>query len=157
MRIEIREGALVPTSRSVVMEHLSDIRAMVDFVGYGPVPGIKQATWLTEGGFREGARRQIENLDGSRHEETIIEVSADRIVERAHGFTSPIRLLVHELVDTFVLTEREGITELQRIFVLHLRHGWYWPLGAMLAFCLRRALRRHHLQLAGRCGDEGAQ
>ena len=151
MQLEIREEALVPTSRSVVMGHLGDIRAMVDFVGYGPVPGIKQANWLTEGGFREGARRQVENLDGSRHEEMIVEVSAERIVERASHFSSPVRLLVHTITDTFILTDRDGSTQLQRVFVLHLRHLAFWPLGTALAFFLRRALRRHHLQLSKRC------
>jgi len=153
MDLRLSEKARFPASQEAVWAALANLDNMPLFAGYGPIPGIAEARWLDGDSFRAGAVREIRNRDGSVHREDIAAAVAPSLLEdRIYGFTSPLRFLVHEARDRFVLTaDEQGTgTNLQRTFTLELRSALVAPLAALLLPLLRRAIRRHHANLAVR-------
>jgi hypothetical protein len=153
MDVRLSETASFPAPPEAVWAALTDLDNMPLFSGYGPIPGIAEARWIDGSSFRAGAVREIRNRDGSTHREDVAAAVAPTLLEdRIHGFTSPLRFLVREARDRFVLTaeQRGNGTRLERTFTLELRSAVVAPLAALLLPLLRRAIRRHHAALAVR-------
>jgi len=124
---------------------------MSSFVGWGPIPGIASVRYREGEGVAPGALREITNADGSTHREEIVAVEPHRRLEdRVHGLGGPVRFVVREMVDVWEFASSGSGTRLRRTFTLALRSPLAWPLGAALRFAFRRALRRHHAELAAR-------
>jgi len=153
MDLRLSETASFQASPEAVWATLANLDNMALFSGYGPIPGIAEARWIEGDSFRAGAVREIRNRDGSVHREDIAAAVAPSLLEdRIHGFTSPLRFLVREARDRFVLVadEQGNGTRLDRTFTLELRSALVAPLAALLLPLLRRAIRRHHANLAVR-------
>jgi hypothetical protein len=128
---------------------LTDIESMGSFAGYGPIPGIARARWIEGNSYREGAVREVENRDGSRHREDIMAARApDLLEDRIYGFTSPLRFVVREAHERFELEATAEGTALRRTLALELLSPLCYPLATLLVPLLRRAIRRHHAALA---------
>jgi hypothetical protein len=158
MDLRLSENASFPASPEAVWATLANLDNMPLFSGYGPIPGIAEARWIDGDSFCAGAVREIRNRDGSVHREDIAAAVAPSLLEdRIYGFTSPLRFLVREARDRFVLTtdERGTGTNLQRTFTLELRSALVAPLAALLLPLLRQAIRRHHANLAVRLASGG--
>lgn len=152
MQLSFHETHLFSQTPETVWPVLTDIEGMTSFAGYGPIPGIARARWA-EGDTccRQGAVREVENRDGSRHREDVVALRAPELLEdRIYGFTSPLRLFVREVRDRFELQAVPSGTALRRTFTLELLSPLGLPLAALMLPFLKRALRRHHAGLATR-------
>jgi uncharacterized protein YndB with AHSA1/START domain len=135
---------------------LTSFDLMTLFTGFGPIPGIARVEWLTEGGYRLDARRRVTNTDGSTHLEDIASFEPGRLlVDRIHGFDSPMRFLARQAHDRFELQASGSGTRLVRRFTVELLSPLVAPVGLLLQPMLRVAVRRHHAGLR-RALDRGA-
>jgi hypothetical protein len=151
MPLTIEVGRSIPAPIPAVRAYLGDITNLVDFTGYGPIPGIGSAAWERGDGAMAGDVRKVINTDGSSHREEVVRVEARVIEDRIYDFDSPLRHLVAEIRDRFELSEADGGTRLERRFEIHLRSPLAAPLAYLIAaLFLRPALMRHHDRLAER-------
>ena len=143
--MQVEETVVFEASPPKVWALMTDLDAMTDFSGYGPIPGIKRAEWLTGNGTNVGSVRRIENTDGSSHREEVMAVEPRRLlVDRIHALDSPLRFLVSEATDRFELAEEGDGTRLVRRFRFELRTALAWPITLVFRPLFRRALRRQH-------------
>jgi hypothetical protein len=148
MNIAIHETASIPMPLEKTWERFADIGAMTSFVGYGPIPGIQSARWL-EGSGAVGSVREIVNTDGSKHKEEVMVFDLhERIEDRIFDMTSPFRLMVREARDIFEFSAEGDGTRLERTFRFELTSPLWWPAARTIGAFFRRAMRRHHANLA---------
>lgn len=150
MRLVISVSRFIDAPPEAVRSHLGEISNLVDFVGYGPIPGIRSARWEDGGEMRVGAVRRVENTDGSTHREEVVRCEPDLVEDRIFDFDSPLRHLVREIRDRFELARAEGRTRLDRSFAVELKSPLTYPAAWVIGtLALRPALRRH-LEILGR-------
>jgi len=130
------------------------------FVGWGPLPGIRSATWRERREPPAGSQIVVTNRDGSTHVETIVAWDPPRALHlRLDGFTAPVRHLARFFEERWTFAPAgEDIAKaggpaaplyaVTRTMELH-------PTGcltrlvlaAIVAPMLRRAILRHMAQI----------
>ena len=98
----------------------------------------------------------IRNTDGSEHREQVVRYHPPKILEdRIFGMTSPFRFLVRKAHDVFDFETIGNQTLLRRAFRFTLRSPIALPIAWALLPVFRRALRRHHANLAQELAAKG--
>lgn len=142
MRISVREIAELACAPRVAFDHTNDAASLVSFTGYGPIPGIREAKYITPGPVGVGSRRAVAKLDGTTHLEEITDFVQDRRhATRISGLEGPIALLVRGLEDVWEFDPAGAGTRITRTFVVDAR-TLAVPVAMLLVPFLRRAMRR---------------
>jgi hypothetical protein len=116
------------------------------FTGFGPIPGIREASYVTPGEPRLGSLRRIVKTDGTEHSEeiTVFEPPA-RHTSRIRGLGPPFSWLVREGEDDWVFTPERGGTRVDRTFVFTLTSPLAAPVAQLVLHTLMRAAIRRDL------------
>lgn len=153
MRIVIDERIEIVASRERVFDHTNDAASMTSFVGYGPIPGIREARYLTAGPPALGSKRTVLKTDGTSHLEeiTVFERPA-RHVTRITGLSGLFRVIVRGLQDVWEFRESAAGTLIVRSFVVDARAPAL-PLALVLVPLLRKAVQRDLRNTKAALGD----
>ena len=144
MKVGFTVRHFFPVDRERLFAFTNDAENFVSFVGFRPVPGIRQATYETPGPPRLGSRRRILKTDGTEHVEEIVGFDApSRHVSRITGLSPPFSWLVLSGEDDWKFEESAAGTVVERTFAFELTSIF----AALLAFpllhlCMRAAVRR---------------
>ncbi|MEQ9497706.1 MAG: SRPBCC family protein [Deltaproteobacteria bacterium] len=125
-----------------------DVEQWTDFRGYGPLPGIRRATFVERTPEVVGSRIAVENEDGSTHVEQIV-AWGDEIAMRMSSFSPPLSRLATHFDESWRFETIADGTRVERTFVLHAKSAWTRPLLSLIALPLRRAVARHLASMAG--------
>ena len=150
----MRIGFTARHSFDARIEHLfdftNDAANFTSFTGFGPVPGIREASYLTAGPPALGSRRRILKTDGSEHIEEIVAFERPvRHSSRITALTPPFSWLVTSGEDDWRFGEADGRTTVERRFSFELTT----PAAAVVALPLlhifmRAAVRRDLYNIA---------
>lgn len=119
------------------------------FTGYGPLPGIVEASLPPGEALRLGARVRVQNTDGSVHHEvvTAFEPGARYAVRMELG--PPASRLMSGIDEEVLLEPDGGGTRMTRRFTTPARSGWTRPVVWLVThLLLRPAVRRHDRAVA---------
>lgn len=143
MRISITEQIDFTCSPANAFHHSNQAENLTSFVGYGPIPGIREARYLEPRSIGVGARRTVLKLDGTTHVEEITEfVPGRRHVSRIVGLTGFFGVIVRDLHDVWDFEAASGnTTRVTRSFIIDARI-FTAPIALALVPFLRRAIRR---------------
>lgn len=134
-----------------VAEQILDVDAWRTFRGWGPIPGIRAATFRRRTDAIVGSEIAVENDDGSRHVETITEWRPrDVITLRMAEFTPPLANLASHIVETWRFTPRAKGCHVARSFELHPKSTMGAVLLRGVAPMLEQATARHLRDLDAR-------
>lgn len=98
------------------------------FVGFGIVPGIRDARYETEGEPGLGSRRRITKTDGTEHIEEIVVFERPALhVSRIAGLSPPLSWLVREAEDGWRFTAVATGTRVDRTFTFELTSALWFP------------------------------
>ncbi len=146
--LELTCEASYAASTERLWAFLTDNANLPTFIGFGPIPGIVGARWLTQGEIRLGAVREIRNTDGSTHREEVVTFEPGRAYEdRIDEFSSPLRWLVRQCSDRFEFEKTGSGAKLRRSFRIELRSPLLMPVALVLRGFMRKAIDRHHLRI----------
>jgi hypothetical protein len=135
---------LTSDSPEQVAHTILDLENWNSFKGWGPLPGIREATFLAKPEGIVGTRFGVTNTDGSKHVEEIIEWDpARRVRVRMHEFPKPLNMIASEFVETFHLTVRGDGTLVEREFEMTPRHALTRPMLVVIGWMLKKAITRH--------------
>ncbi|HMP02789.1 MAG TPA: SRPBCC family protein [Gemmatales bacterium] len=140
---------LLPTPATDVANGVLDLERWSDFAGYGPVPGIRAATFEKRTEAVVGTRIRVVNRDGSTHLEEIVEWEPERRLRLwLSDFSRPMSWLAHGFEERWDFQADPAGTQVTRTFALHPRglvsRPWLWLISRLL----RRAIQRHLEQMA---------
>jgi hypothetical protein len=118
------------------------------FVGFGPVPGIARGE-PSELPQRAGTRIRLENVDGSRFEETVTAYEPGRRYAVRVHLDAPGSWFMRGLDETFDFERTESGSRLVRTLRIEPRGFWAIPLAFLFAHALLKvAVRRHDRNIA---------
>jgi uncharacterized protein YndB with AHSA1/START domain len=150
VKVELTRTALFTAPPERVWELLTDMSLMALFNGWGPIPGIADAKWV-EGDGHPGSIRVVSNRDGTKHrEEVMARERPTRIEDRIFALESPLRFMVHDVRDTFLLAAEGQGTRLRRTFTFELSSTFWWPMAMVIRLAMGLAVSRHHAEIASR-------
>ncbi len=136
--------ATLSVSASRIAEGILDLDQWMTFPGWGPLPGIRSAKFIERTGDIVGTRIGVENRDGSRHVEEIVEWDPPRMLRlRLCEFSKPLAYLATAFDETWSFDECDGGTRVERIMLLHPRSAFTRPILIVIGWMLRRALLSH--------------
>jgi len=135
--------------RREIFEGLIQLENWNSFKGYGPLPGIREATFVLRSEEGTGSVIKVENTDGSVHQERILEwLPEERAVIELSGFAFPLSAFATRFVETWSFAgEGEG-SLVRRDFELYPVNDFIRPVLWLLSLLLRRAVSRHLKGLA---------
>lgn len=140
-------GTLSMTPDEIVNQIL-DVTKWPDFQGYGPIPGIKAASFEIRTANIVGSRIKVTNLDDSTHVEEIVEWQPDRRLQLRMGeFSTPLCRLASHFVETWEFEPHGTQTQVTRSFEMNAKSMFTWPVLWLISFVLKRAIDRHLLQI----------
>lgn len=131
-------------ARDSLFDFTNDAANFTSFVGFGPVPGIRKASYETAGPPRLGSTRRILKTDGTEHiEEITVFERPSRHTSRITALSPPFSWLVRSGQDDWKFVADGSGTVVERTFTFTLTY----PLAALVAFPLlhlfmRMAVRR---------------
>jgi hypothetical protein len=131
--------------------HTLELSDWPSFKGYGPLPGIQEATFLKRTQDISGSIIRVQNTDGSTHEEHIIEWDPPkRLVIHFQQFSPPLSYLADHFIEQWVVQNDHAETPtLHRSFELVPKHSWtVLPLW-LISLLLRRAIKQHTQEICG--------
>jgi hypothetical protein len=138
----------IPQKPEAISSQILELANWTDFRGYGPLPGIKSAEFERRTPDIVGSRIRVTNSDGSSHVEEIVEWQPQRRVRlRFHRFSPPVSRLAREFFETWQFERAGEVTAVTRSFELHGKSILAWPVLWAVSFFLRRAVRRHLLEM----------
>src|SRR5688572_26298440 len=95
LRCATRHRFAVPPA--VLFDFTNDARNFVSFTGYGPIPGIREAAYITPGEPALGSQRTVLKTDGTSHlEEITVFDPPHQHTSRITGFAPPFSWLVQQ-------------------------------------------------------------
>jgi hypothetical protein len=135
----------VATRPGLAFAHIIDLDAWPSFPGFGPVPGIVEATLANGAEIGVGSRIRVTNTDGSVHHEVIQAFEVGRHLTIQMELTPPASYVmagIEERVD--VEAHGEG-TRITRRFTVRPRWFFTAPIAWLIAHgFLHRAVERHN-------------
>ena len=134
----------LPLAPADIARHMLDLSRWPQFHGYGPIPGIKTATFDLQTPGIVGSRIRVTNQDGSSHIEEIVEWEPNhRLQLQMKEFSPPLSRLATGFEETWAFNRIKNGTHVTRSFRLHPKS----TLGSLLlqgiSFLLKRAVTRH--------------
>ncbi len=135
--------------RREIFEGLLNLEKWNSFKGYGPLPGIREATFVLRNDEGAGSVIRVENTDGSVHQERILEwLPNERAVIELSGFAFPLSALASRFVETWSFAVEGEASLIRRDFELYPVNECARPVLWMISLLLRRAVSRHLRVLA---------
>ncbi|WP_161602603.1 SRPBCC family protein [Tautonia marina] len=139
-----------------IARRILDLDRWPDFKGYGPLPGIRAATFEATTPEVVGTVIRVSNTDGSSHTEEVVEWDPPRRIRlRMGGFPPPLSRLATEIVETWQFDRVGEVTRVVRSFTLHPRSMATRPLLGLISLLLRRAIARHLRHMQDASDDDG--
>lgn len=133
---------------SKIIDEFLKIENWSGFAGWGPVPGIREASVIEQTESRVGTTFGVTNSDGSTHQERVIEYEPDqRLVMQIDGFSAPLDRLAERFIETWQFEWHDGVTDLQRSFELHAKGPFARVFLRLIGFGLKRAVQAHTLDI----------
>jgi len=144
----------LPLAPEEIAGQILDLANWPGFTGYGPLPGIKAASFEARTPAVLGTRIKVTNTDGSSHVEEIVEWEPDRRLRLdMKDFSQPLSRLATGLVETWEFERLGDGTRVTRSFEMHPKSLLARPALWLISFLLKRAVARHLRQMRG---EEGA-
>jgi hypothetical protein len=135
---------ILPLAPADISERILDLTKWPDFLGYGPIPGIKGAEFEVETTDVVGSRIRVTNRDGSSHIEEIAEWRPDcRLRLHMKEFSAPLSRLAIGFEETWEFKRTDNGTRVTRSFRLHAKSVLTRLAVRVIAFFLKRAIARH--------------
>lgn len=139
MKLSFTAHRFIPAEPAGVFDYTNDAKNFVSFVGFGIVPGIREARYETEGEPRLGSRRRVMNTDGTEHIEEIVAFERPTLhVSRITGLSAPLSWLVRWAEDAWRFVPGDTGTRVDRTFTVELTS----PLWSVVAFPLMHIFMR---------------
>lgn len=137
----------VAASPQEIFAQILDLEQWPTFGGYGFLPGIRRAAFESRSPGEVGTVIQVENTDGSRHREEILEWQPERRMRlRLFDFSPPLSRLAICFDETWELTPEGDATGVTRAFTLYPRSRLarlpLWLISRLLARAVTDQLRR---------------
>jgi hypothetical protein len=153
MRIGFTVRASFATTIERLFDFTKDAANFVSFTGFGIVPGIKEASYITPGPPALGARRRIVKTDGTEHiEEIIVFEQPARHSSRITGLKPPFSWLVTSGEDDWRFAAERGGTAVERDFSFELTTPLAWIAAfPLLQIFMREAVRRDLREIQRQC------
>lgn len=134
----------LPQSPEAIADQILDVDRWKDFRGYGPLPGIRSATFMLRTPQVVGSRIRVVNTDGSTHTEEIVEWNpATRLRLDMADFSPPLSRLATHFEEVWTFERRTEGTRVVRSFTLHPRSATARPVLWLISLLLRRAIARN--------------
>jgi len=134
----------IPQPPEEIAAGILDVASWTDFVGYGPLPGIKEAVFDPRTPEIVGSLIRVANLDGSSHVEEIVVWEPRRRVELHMGsFSPPLSKLATHFIERWAFDQEGEVTWVHRSFAMYARSWLTWPLLWLISWMLRSAIKRH--------------
>lgn len=141
----------LPSPPSVVFGGIVDLTKWSAFQGWGPLPGIREAT-LPEGEqVGLGSRIRVLNTDGSVHHEVVRTFEPYERYSVVMELSPPASYLMDRIEEDIELTETPtGGTRMTRVFTTFPRSVMTAPLVWLIThFLLHKAVIRHNQIIQG--------
>ncbi len=143
MKLSLFESIGVRASAERLFEFTNSVAGLTTFVGFGPIPGIREARYHNSTGAQLGARREITKTNGAVHEEEIIAFEPPaRHVARIYVPSRALSWPIREAIDEFRFVEHGVETRVERVFEMTLVSSVAWPVAMIARSLMRRAVRR---------------
>lgn len=127
-----------------IASQILDVRQWTDFQGYGPLPGIAEATFEQRTEQVVGSRIRVKNQDGSSHVEEITSWELPHRLELRLGeFSKPLSLLATGIEEWWTFEQSSEHTKVVRGMRLHPRSLWTVPVLWLIRALLKRAIAAH--------------
>jgi hypothetical protein len=127
---------------------VADPQRWPSFVGFALVPGIARGE-PSELPQRAGTRIRLENVDGSRFEETVTAYEPGRRYAVRVHLGPPGSWFMRGIDETFDFEPAPGGSRLVRTLAIEPRGAWAAPLAFLFAHLLLKvAVRRHDRNIA---------
>jgi hypothetical protein len=135
---------VLPLPPEDIARQILDVSQWPGFRGYGPIPGIRSATFDVQMPGVVGTRIYVTNLDGSNHVEEVVEWQPDRRVAlEMKEFSPPLSRLATAFHETWEFNRVGLDTHVTRSFRLYPKSViTRFPLW-MISLLLRRAIARN--------------
>ena len=147
--ITFRCNAALPLAPEAVAVQILDLARWPEFVGYGPLPGIRSAEFEARSPDVVGTRIRVTNRDDSSHVEEVVEWQPARQVRlRMSDFSPPLSRLATAFVETWEFERNGDETSVTRSFELHAKSRATRPVLWLISLLLRRAVARHLRQMS---------
>ena len=136
--------ATLPLAPEDIANQILDVAKWPDFLGYGPIPGIKTAEFEIRTANIVGSRIRVTNLDGSTHAEEIVEWQPDqRLQLQMQDFSPPLSRLATGFIETWEFQRVGNDTKVLRSFEMNAKSIAAWPVLWLISIILKRAIARH--------------
>ena len=138
----------LPFQPDEIAQRILDVANWSGFRGYGPLPGVRKADFDHRTPQVVGSRIRVENTDGSRHVEDIVEWDPQQRLQLVLSeFSPPLSRLATHFDETWEFTPAGNETRVDRSMCLHPRSAWTKPPLWLISLLLRRAIARHLREL----------
>ncbi len=139
----------IPYPATALCAWIADTDLWGTFRGYGPLPGVRRATYALRTEHMVGSRIMVENTDGSRHTEVIYRwIPGEAVAMRLEDFTLPVSTLATHFTEEWTLRTAADGTQAERVFSLYPRTVLTRPVLWLVSLVLRRAVDQHLKQMA---------
>ena len=136
--------SLTPRTPEETFALIRDLSRWPLFRGWGPLPGIREATLPDGGQVTLGSRIRVTNTDGSVHHETVVALEPARLYTVRMELSRPASWIIGGIVETVSLAPVPEGTRLVRRFSVTARSVFTAPLAWLITrVFLRRAVLRH--------------
>ena len=137
-----------PCPPAAAFDFICDLARWPLFRGYGPLPGIAEASLPPGESLRPGVRIRVRNSDGSVHHELVEVFEPGRRYVVRMELAPPPALLMSGIEEAVEIEPAAGGALIRRRFTLTPRSPLLRPLVALVAILLRRAVERHNADVA---------
>ena len=138
----------LPEPPEQVARQILDLDQWPGFRGFGPLSGIRAASFEARTPEVVGTRIRVENTDGSTHVEEVVEWEPGRRIRLRMGeFTPPLSRLASGFDETWEFAPSGPETYVVRSFEMHPRSAWTRPALWLISILLERAIARHLRQM----------
>ena len=139
----------------VIFDKILDLENWQSFTGFGPIPGIEQATFENPDSPVPGRRIRVKNLDGSQHVEKVTHWNApNSITMELKEFSAPLSTLASHFIERWKIEAQSHQILIVRSFELFPKNSLVYPLLWIISRFLKLAVARHTRQLASNAGME---
>lgn len=133
-----------------ICHEIANMDRWPEFTGYGPMPGITEATYEKRTADMVGSVIAVRNQDGSAHAEEILRWDAGtHVTMKLHRFQPPASYLATHFIEDWTFQEKDGRTQIRRHLDLHPVSSVTRPFLWLISRLLKGAIQSHLKQMAG--------
>jgi hypothetical protein len=140
----IRHMSTTPEMVGLQMLQLENWR---QFDGYGPLPGIKEASFRKKTDEIIGTQIAVKNRDGSSHIEEITAWLPGDIVLEMKEFSAPLSRMATHFIERWTFTKVDSRYQVCRSFLMHPRGLMGSLVLRVIAPLMKRAVDKHLEQI----------